>query len=73
MSDLFNENILLQHRFMSMQVKIQGEGAKKVQELIIENEEGNKTYPTLAEMKECLLKTYKLKKNPEERNQRNET
>jgi len=47
-------------------MKVQGLGAKAISEAVITDDQANKTYPSLEEMKEILLKTYKLKKNPED-------
>jgi len=46
--------------------KVQGTGAKNIKAAVITDFLGNKEYPTLEEMKEILLKTYKLRKSPED-------
>ncbi|ORY36033.1 hypothetical protein LY90DRAFT_511675 [Neocallimastix californiae] len=104
MSD-FNEAMLLQQRFMSLQaiindtdkehdverwydqfvtwirmqkitnstdiydwcrMKVQGQGSKSIQALVTKDTHGNLIYPTLEQMRDALLKTYKLEKDPDD-------
>jgi len=104
MSD-FNEAMLLQQRFMSLQaiinvtdkehdverwydqfvtwirmqkitnstdiydwcrMKVQGQGSKNIQALVTKDASGRLVYPTLEQMRDALLKTYKLEKDPDD-------
>jgi len=47
-------------------MKVQGEGAKNITAAVKINCLGEQEFPSLEEMKEILLKTYKMKRNPED-------
>ena len=47
-------------------MKVQGAGAKNITAAVKTNFWGEQEFPSLEEMKEILLKTYMMKRNPED-------
>jgi len=47
-------------------MKVQGQGSKSIQALVTKDTHGNLIYPTLEQMRDALLKTYKLEKDPDD-------
>ena len=47
-------------------MKVQGQGSKSIQALITKDANGDLVYPNLEQMRDALLKTYKLEKDPDD-------
>ena len=47
-------------------MKVQGQGSKNIQALVTKDASGRLVYPTLEQMRDALLKTYKLEKDPDD-------
>ncbi|KAL6636069.1 hypothetical protein U3516DRAFT_791436 [Neocallimastix sp. 'constans'] len=45
-------------------MKVQGQGSKSIQALVTKDTNGDLVYPNLEQMRDALLKTYKLEKDP---------
>ena len=47
-------------------MKVQGQGSKSIQSLVTKDTNGHLVYPNLEQMRDALLKTYKLEKDPDD-------